>query len=98
MESFWPDTAMRSEEAGGDGVVDAVGFSSSSSCVLACRVFGEVIDKHANEQKLRVGMVKLCNSQGCLRCELLSSIGRIVDMLGSSSSENAHTLILLSRP
>ena len=97
MESFWPDTAMRSEESGGDVVVDVLALSSSLCC-SAWTILIKGTLKQANEQKLSVGMVKLCSSQGCLRCEMLSSIGSVVDMLCSSSSENAHTLILLSRP
>jgi hypothetical protein len=52
----------------------------------------------AKEQKLRAFTSRLCKSQGCFLCEVVSSIGSIVEKSASSDSRSCHTSSLLSRP
>jgi len=52
----------------------------------------------AKEQKFSALTSKLCNSQGCFRSVVASSIGRTLEKVLSSASRSCHTRSLLSRP
>jgi hypothetical protein len=52
----------------------------------------------AKEQKLRAFTSKVCKSQGCFLCDLVSSMGRSLEKSASSDSRSCHTSSLLSRP
>jgi hypothetical protein len=52
----------------------------------------------AKEQKLRALTSRLCKSQGCFLCDVVSSMGSILEKSASSESRSCHTKSLLSRP
>ena len=52
----------------------------------------------AKEQKLRAFTSRLCKSQGCFLCDVVSSMGRSLENSASSESLSCHTKSLLSRP
>jgi hypothetical protein len=87
--SWTPGTAIRME-----GWVDCWGDGEEVGSVDD----GVGIWHMAKEQKLRAFTSRLCKSQGCFLCDVVSSMGRSLEKSASSDSRSCHTSSLLSRP
>jgi hypothetical protein len=88
--SWTPGTAIRIE--------GWVGCCSADGEVVESGVAGVGIWHMVKEQKLRAFTSRLCKSQGCFLCDVVSSMGSTLEKSASSDSLSCHMKSLLSRP